>query len=335
MSSNALTTPELIDVEIVPNARPHSRKEMEVVLEGGVRVRVEATDKDREKLGRHLERVVKRRAKLEKKPLKKRLTADLADKHELYQLAVQSAEEDIKFLRRVYRKLRGKEARHFREDFCGTHLLATEWVRTRPDATAEGFDNDPDPVAWGLHMNTRPLEDAAQRLRLSIADVRDPSAKAPDVRCAQNFSYWCFHKRKEMVDYFRRVHQDLAKDGVFVIDLHGGAETMQEMEEERDITEGFTYVWDQHAFWPIPGRAMNYIHFRFKDGTEVYRAFEYEWRLWGLPELRDCLIEAGFKTVTAYWEGTDSDGESGNGIFKQAKRGEADLSWIAYLGAAK
>ena len=54
MSSNALTTPELIDVEIVPNARPHSRKEMEVVLEGGVRVRVEATDKDREKLGRHL-----------------------------------------------------------------------------------------------------------------------------------------------------------------------------------------------------------------------------------------------------------------------------------------
>lgn len=329
------TSADLIDVELVPSPKPAGRALAPVELEGGVEVAVEATPAKRRELEKQLERVVKRRKKLAKKPLEKRLNAKQADRHELYQFAVQSPEEDIRFLRRVYRKLRKREPQHFREDFCGTHLLASEWVRTAEGATAEGFDIDPDPVAWGLHMNARQLGAAAANLRLSIADVREPSAQAPDVRCAQNFSYWCFHERAEMLDYFRRVHADLADGGVFVLDLHGGSETMQELEEEREIPEGFTYVWDQHSYWPIQGRAVNHIHFRFEDGSELYRAFTYEWRLWGLTELRDILHEAGFGKVTTYWEGTDADGESGNGVFKPAKRGEADLSWIAYLAAAK
>jgi SAM-dependent methyltransferase len=328
----------LTDVELVPTPPREARARREVFdlpLPGGARVEIEATAKDRRTLARKLEAVEKQRTKLERKPLKKRLTAKRADRHELYQLSVQSPEEDIKFLRRVYKSLRKKHAVHFREDFSGTHLLATEWVRTRAGCTAEGFDNDPDPVAWGLYMNARRLGEDTARLRLSIADVREPSHTPPDVRCAQNFSYWCFHKRSELVEYFRSVREDLAEGGVFVLDLHGGSETQEEMEEEREITEGFTYVWDQHSYWPIPGRAVNHIHFRFEDGTEMYRAFTYDWRLWGLPELRDCLEDAGFASVTTYWEGTDADGESGNGVFKPAKRGEADLSWIAYLAAAK
>jgi len=339
MNSPASTsTASLTEVELQPVSAPKNsmqREVREVHLEGGVRVRVDANKKDHRALAKKLERVVVQRKKLERKSIAKRLTAKRADVHELYQLSVQSPAEDIRFLRRVYKGLRKHPAVHFREDFCGTHLLATEWVRTRADATAEGFDNDPDPVSWGLHMNARSLGAEAGRLRLSIADVREPSHVAPDIRCAQNFSYWCFHERSEMVDYFRRVHADLADEGVFVIDLHGGSETQSEMEEAREIPEGFTYVWDQHTYWPIPGRAVNHIHFRFEDGSEVYRAFTYDWRLWGLPELRDCLIEAGFEGVTTYWEGTAEDGETGNGIFKPARRGEADLSWIAYLAAAK
>jgi len=328
----------LSEVELVPTRPSTDKKSRElrtVLLEGGVSLQIEATAKDHRALLKKLDAVVKLRNKLERKPIKKRLTAKHADRHELYQLSVQSPEEDIKFLRKVYKSLRKKPAVHFREDFSGTHLLATEWVRTRAGCTAEGFDNDPDPVAWGLHMNARRLKGDTERLRLSIADVREPSFLAPDVRCAQNFSYWCFQERAELVDYFKSVHKDLAEDGVFVLDLHGGSETQEEMEEEREIHEGFTYVWDQHSYWPIPGRAVNHIHFRFDDGTELYRAFTYDWRLWGLPELRDCLTEAGFQSVTTYWEGTDKDGESGNGVFKPAKRGEADLSWIAYLAAAK
>lgn len=333
-ASASEATPDLSEVELTPASSPE-RAARGVEADEGLEIVVEATPADHERLLVELERVRKRRAKLTARPLEERLTADLADKHELYQLAVQSPEEDVRFLRRVYKKLRKRDAVHFREDFCGTHLLATEWIRSKKKATAEGFDNDPDPVAWGLVENASRLGKRADRLRLHLADVREPSAKAPDVRCAQNFSYWCFHERAELLDYFRRAHADLAEGGVFVIDLHGGSETMEEMEEEREIAEGFTYVWDQDTYWPVQGRAKNYIHFRFEDGSETFRAFAYDWRLWGLPELRDVLHEAGFVKVTAYWEGTDEDGESGNGEFKPAKRGEADLSWIAYLAAAK
>jgi len=64
-------------------------------------------------------------------------------------------------------------------------------------------------------------------------------------------------------------------------------------------------------------------------------AFTYDWRLWGLPELRDIFIDAGFSSVDCYWEGTDEDGESGDGIFTKTEEGEACLSYVAYLVAIK
>ena len=64
------------------------------------------------------------------------------------------------------------------------------------------------------------------------------------------------------------------------------------------------------------------------------RAFEYTWRLWTLPELKELLTEAGFREVVIYWEGTDEDGE-GNGEFTPAEVGEACEGWVAYLVAKK
>ena len=77
-----------------------------------------------------------------------------------------------------------------------------------------------------------------------------------------------------------------------------------------------------------------YIHFRFKDGSKIKKAFSYAWRLYTAPELRDMLIEAGFSKATVYWEGEDEDGE-GNGEFTPDARGDADLAWIAYIVAEK
>ena len=65
------------------------------------------------------------------------------------------------------------------------------------------------------------------------------------------------------------------------------------------------------------------------------RIFSYEWRLWGLTELKDILDDAGFSRVDCYWEGTDEDGESGNGIFTREQKGERCPSYIAYLVAQK
>jgi SAM-dependent methyltransferase len=276
----------------------------------------------------------KKSAKKAAKKRKTRYTAKTADKHELYQKAVQSPEEDVKFLSRVYRTLRRKKALHFREDFCGTGLLSSHWVRQSKKHTAEGFDIDPDPVAWGLAHHFEELGEAAERYTVHLKDVREPSRKRPDVRCAQNFSYCVFHTRAEMLAYFRAVCADLADDGVFVLDLHGGPESTEEMEEVRDCG-GFDYVWDQDEFWPGTGEYNCYIHFRFPDGTELKRAFSYRWRMWYLTELKDILADAGFSRVTAYFEGTDENGEDGNGIFRKGVRGENCESWIAYLAAEK
>ena len=167
-------------------------------------------------------------------------------------------------------------------------------------------------------------------------DARNPSRQAPDVRCAQNFSYWVFKTRADMLKYFSGVQADLADDGVFVIDLHGGPESMQELEEETEMDdESFTYVWDQDFINPVSGEARLHIHFRFPDGTEMTDAFIYDWRLWSLPELKDILLDAGFSSADCYWEGTDEDGESGDGVFSLSKEGEACLSYVAYLVAQK
>jgi len=68
------------------------------------------------------------------------------------------------------------------------------------------------------------------------------------------------------------------------------------------------------------------------DGTRLERAFTYDWRLWTLTEIVDCLREAGFANVESYWEGTADDGESGDGNFRKKRRGENCLSWMAGNG---
>lgn len=270
-----------------------------------------------------------------RKGRKPKFTAKTADKYDLYQRSVQSADDDIKFLDRVYQSTRGHRANHFREDFCGTALLTATWVKRGPEYTGEGFDIDPKPLAWGRNHNFEPIGKAAARALLHQKDVREPSRKAPDLRCAQNFSYCVFKQRSELMEYFCAAYEDLADNGLFVIDLQGGTESMEETEEETKVAGGFTYIWDQHEYWPVTAETKCYIHFRFRDGSEIRRAFTYNWRLWGLAELQDALYEAGFAQVDCYWEGTASDGTSGNGIFRKTRRGENCASFIAYLAAFK
>jgi hypothetical protein len=77
-----------------------------------------------------------------------------------------------------------------------------------------------------------------------------------------------------------------------------------------------------------------HIHFKFPDGSKIKKAFTYEWRIWSLPEIRELLLEAGFKSARIYWEGEDEDGE-GNGEFTETETGDADLAWVSYIVAEK
>jgi SAM-dependent methyltransferase len=264
---------------------------------------------------------------------KPRFTAATADRHTLYQLAVQSPVEDVRFLARVYRNVRGRNPLHLREDFCGTALLCAAWVRRGPLCSAEGFDICRDTLEWGREHNFPPLGARARRIELYAQDVRKKSRRRPDLRCAQNFSYFVFKERRELLGYFRSARRDLAPRGVFVLDIYGGPDATEEEEEVRKLDEGFTYVWDQRRYVPATGDYQAYIHFRFPDGSELPRAFRYDWRLWTLPEVKDVLHEAGFRHVDSYWEGTDADGESGNGVFRRSERGENCAAWVTYLVA--
>lgn len=56
--------------------------------------------------------------------------------------------------------------------------------------------------------------------------------------------------------------------------------------------------------------------------------------MWSIPELKDILLDAGFKNVRVYWEEDDEDGD-GTGEFKEVQVGEEVEAWVAYLVAEK
>jgi cyclopropane fatty-acyl-phospholipid synthase-like methyltransferase len=114
-----------------------------------------------------------------------------------------------------------------------------------------------------------------------------------DAVLAMNFSYYLFTTRELLKAYFERARAALKDDGVLFLDAFGGYEAHRELEERTEYDD-FTYVWDQASFDPIHHHMTCLIHFEFPDGSEMKRAFEYYWRLWTLPEIRELLVEAGF-----------------------------------------
>ena len=65
-----------------------------------------------------------------------------ADRHVLYQEAVQDPEAEIDFVEETWAQLRDRPAELLREDFCGTANTACEWVRRQPFHCAIGVDLD-------------------------------------------------------------------------------------------------------------------------------------------------------------------------------------------------
>jgi SAM-dependent methyltransferase len=270
-------------------------------------------------------------------PLPRPTTAELADRHRLYEIAVQSPEAEVDFVDRTYRRLHGRSARWLREDFCGTAAVSCAWVRRRRLNHALGVDLDPDVLDWARRNNLSALTPGQrQRLKLLERDVLALRSRPMDIVLALNFSYWLLSGRQALRDYFQQVRGALATDGIFVLDAYGGYDSYRVITEERSLEDPdlgpFTYAWEQAAYEPVSGRLVCHIHFAFPDGSRLQRAFSYDWRLWSLPEIRELLAEAGFSRVTVYWQGWDADGNP-DGRFVPVETGEPDAGWIAYLTA--
>lgn len=257
------------------------------------------------------------------------------DKYEMYQRSVQEPEADIEFIQEVFEAKNGCPARSLREDFCGTAYLSCEWVSSHPENRAWGVDLDDEPLTWGEQHNAALLTDE-QRRRLTLVpgNVLDRQDPPVDVIVAFNFSYFAFKSRQQMIEYARVAHRNLSPRGLFVLDIYGGPEAQQLMEEHTEH-EGFTYVWDQDEFDAIKQGMMCYIHFDLPEGKRMQKAFTYDWRLWTLPELQEILLDAGFSSSEVYWEGVDEDSGEGNGIFTKEGSAENTDSWIAYVVGIK
>lgn len=252
------------------------------------------------------------------------------DKYDLYLRAVQSPEGDVAFFDKVYRELRrGRSPKIMREDFCGTGALCCEWVKSGPEKVAYGLDLDTEPLEYGranyISKLREPQRERVQLLRGNVLSKGQPKA---DVSVALNFSYFLFKTRPLLRSYFKNVRAGLRPGGIAIFDAFGGSQCQDKIE---DVIrhKGFTYYWEQLGFNSITNEASFNINFKV-NGRKYRKVFTYDWRMWGIPELRDLLLDVGFKKTHVYWEGTARDG-SGSGRFHRTEKGEPCLSWICYI----
>lgn len=264
---------------------------------------------------------------------KPKYTARTADKHVLYQEAVQAPETDAAYIARLYKRLHGKRASSLREDFCGTAALSCAWIKQHRDHRAIGVDLDAATLAWGRKHNLSALTDEQRRrIQLRRANVLRVTRPKVDIILAMNFSYFIFKTRDLLRSYFTAARKSLNRKGLFLLDAFGGSESQEELEESRRC-DGFTYLWEHARFNPLTSEILCHIHFGFKDGSRMRKAFTYDWRVWSLAEIQEILRESGFGRLEIHWEGTDSETGEGNGVFRKTIRGEAIESWVALIVA--
>ena len=270
------------------------------------------------------------------------------NKYDLYERSVQSAKAHVNWFVTLYKDIHGKYPRALREDFCGTFKVSCEWVNRNRQNTALALDLDPEPLQYGRRRNMSALnEDQKNRLKILKANVLEPTSERHDLIYAGNFSFYIFKKRAELLRYFQGALKSLRPKGTLILELAGGPGMICPMKEQKTVTlypptfdprdpkmskkdyPKFVYIWDQKGFNPITHDARYAIHFKLPNGKMIKNAFEYDWRLWTMPETRDLLHEAGFSKTYVYWE-TEHKGQ-GTGEFVRTNDGDNAYSWIGYL----
>jgi SAM-dependent methyltransferase len=261
----------------------------------------------------------------------KKLSANTADKFNLYLQSVQTPWADARFLSRRYKNITGKPLRFLREDFCGTANLLCEFIRLNKNNRGIGVDLDLKPLRWCRTNNFPKLEKGQQnRIELLHKDAILVRCEPADMVVALNYSYCVLKTRSLLLQYLKNARRGLRPGGVFILDAQGGSAVPIEDQEVWDI-DGFQYVWDVSQFDPVTHRIICKIHFLFHDQTMMRNAFVYDWRLWTLPELQELFHAAGFQDIHVLWEGTDPKTNLGNGRLRRVRKGRAEGAWYAMV----
>ena len=262
--------------------------------------------------------------------------------HRLYEASVQYVESDLDFIQRVYRRKNGRLPYRLREDFCGTALLACEWVKRSTKNSAVGVDLHAPTIRWAKQCNVDRLT-GSQKERISLVegDVLEVEVPGVDVVLGLNFSFCVFKTRALLKRYFVSALNGLNAGGMLVLDIYGGGDSVVAKEDDSRLIPGFMtpegeqvpefeYRWEQCSFDAVSHSTRCAIHFDVPGFGVVDHAYTYDWRLWTLPEIQELLLEAGFKTASVYLHGFTDEGES-DGVFRRRVRYENEAAWIAYV----
>ena len=266
---------------------------------------------------------------------REKLTARKADINKLYEESVQCPEFEVNFIKKLFKRYYNKKCISLREDFCASALISAEWVKDNINNTSLSIDLDKRMISAAKKTAATLLnENQLSRMKIRYGDSSKYKGSKVDCILATNFSYFVFKDRQRLIKYFSNAYNQIEKRGLFMLDAFGGYEAHQLL-EERTKHKNFTYVWDQSSFNPITHEIQCYIHFEFPDKTKKNRAFSYNWRLWTLPEIQECLKEAGFRYIDIYMQGWDDKKDEETENFYKVKKCDADPAWVAYLVARK
>ena len=148
----------------------------------------------------------KKMAKKKGSTSRKPTQAELADRHDLYESAVQSPEADCELFTQFFRELRGRKPKLLREDFCGTAKLSRTWCQSARGRKAIGIDFDGPTVAQARRRNVEPfakqLGDRLQLVEADVLEVVPGRVESADLIAALNFSFCVFKQREQLRRYF-------------------------------------------------------------------------------------------------------------------------------------
>lgn len=269
----------------------------------------------------------------------------MLDPMECYELCVQSPRHVAAFLRGLHGNLPVTLA----EDFCGTAAVSRRWVQDSRrlgvpgDATAADLDAATVARARALAK----ADGVADQVTVHECDALEGPTTGADLVFVGNFSIGFIHDRPTLARYLRRCKARLDQaqggfgsggHGAFVCDLYGGAGAFRlgglERRHPGRGREMIRYSWQHEAADPITAMVRNSISFRVEVDGEVVqewpRAFVYEWRLWGLAELREAMYEAGFGAVEVYKDVNIAPGEQPTPVSAPDELGE---DWIVLVAA--